>query len=150
LACRMKKIVINFAWLFVGLAAALYAGHPMPINNQETPRWEETHFFGLGLTHALAYSPDGRKLVVATIAGAQVWDVTTWQMDNQLIGHQDWVRSVSWSPDQTQIVTASDDRTLRIWDAGTGQLLATWMAHKEAIYAVAWSPDGTKLASGSG
>jgi WD40 repeat protein len=35
-------------------------------------------------------------------------------------GHKDLVLSVAWSPDSTQIASASKDGTLQIWDALTG------------------------------
>ena len=38
-----------------------------------------------------------------------------------LEGHTDWVSSVAFSPDGKQIVSGSDDRTVRRWDAATGQ-----------------------------
>ncbi|MEQ8535924.1 MAG: hypothetical protein RIB93_00425 [Coleofasciculus sp. D1-CHI-01] len=38
---------------------------------------------------------------------------------NQLRGHEDWVRSVTFSPDGAQIASASDDGTVRLWRVET-------------------------------
>ena len=38
-----------------------------------------------------------------------------------LIGHGDRVRTATYSPDGTRIVTASDDHTARVWEAQTGE-----------------------------
>jgi WD40 repeat protein len=32
--------------------------------------------------------------------------------------HSDYIRSVAFSPDGTQIVSGSDDRTIKVWDSG--------------------------------
>ena len=37
-----------------------------------------------------------------------------------LRGHDDWVRSVAFSPDGSKIVSRSSDKTIRVWDASAG------------------------------
>jgi len=68
----------------------------------------------------------------------------------KLSGHTRDVNSVSWSPSGTQIVSGSNDDTLRIWDVASGTELKTLSGHEDTIYSVSWSPDGTQIASSSG
>ena len=56
--------------------------------------------------------------------------------------HTDSVTSAAYSPDGTQIVTASDDQTARIWDAATGQEVRTLSGHTDRVNSAAYSPDG--------
>jgi len=63
-----------------------------------------------------------------------------------LEGHTDWVNSVAFSPDGKQIVSGSNDRTVRRWDAATGQqLLPALEGHIAPVYSVAFSPNGKQI-----
>jgi WD40 repeat protein len=55
-----------------------------------------------------------------------------------------WVRSVTFSPDGTQILSASGDGTVQIWDIATQTVVSR--VQLAPIGAAAWSPDGTMLA----
>jgi WD40 repeat protein/tRNA A-37 threonylcarbamoyl transferase component Bud32 len=66
-----------------------------------------------------------------------------------LKGHSDYVRSVSFSPDGRQIVSGSEDETLKVWDAETGQEMLTLKGHSGYVIGVAFSPDGRRIVSGS-
>ena len=61
-------------------------------------------------------------------------------------GHLQGVRSLSWSPDGTHIVSASQERTVHIWNAMTGSTINIYNDQSTAIHCVAWSPDGTRIA----
>src|SRR5205823_187272 len=65
-----------------------------------------------------------------------------------LRGHTDEVNWVSYSPDGTRLVTASDDRTVRLWDAADGRLRRTLTGHTEPAVAALFTPDGRWIISG--
>jgi serine/threonine protein kinase len=66
-----------------------------------------------------------------------------------LQGHSNTVKSVSFSPDGSRIVSGSWDTTVRVWGAETGQLAFTLKGHSDSVNSVAFSPDGKRIASGS-
>ena len=67
----------------------------------------------------------------------------------QLQGHTDQVNSVAFSPDGNQIVSGSDDRSVRVWDAKTGEQLMELQGHINRVISVAFSPKGNQIVSGS-
>jgi eukaryotic-like serine/threonine-protein kinase len=62
-------------------------------------------------------------------------------------GHLAHVRSLSWSPDGRQIVSASNDQTVHVWDASTGNNLHLFKDESDAVRVVAWSFDGSSIAT---
>ncbi|KIJ11526.1 hypothetical protein PAXINDRAFT_15629 [Paxillus involutus ATCC 200175] len=58
------------------------------------------------------------------------------------------VWSLVWSPDN-QLISASNDMTIKYWDTSNGSLLATGPGHTGSVIALAISSDGKLLASAS-
>ena len=99
---------------------------------------------------AVAYSPDGTRLAVASSIGIWLYDVDTGAEVALFTGHTGWVYSVSFSPDGITLASGSRDNTVRLWDVASRQQKAVlehpWLA---SVHSVSFSPDGTTLASGS-
>ena len=66
-----------------------------------------------------------------------------------LVGHDNWIHSLAFAPDGTQLASGSWDSTVKLWDVASGRVLQTLTGHTQRIYLVAWSPDGHTLASAS-
>ena len=60
------------------------------------------------------------------------------------------IYSVAYSPDNSILVTGSEDATARIWNSRDGRLLHILKGHNNVIEAVAFSPSGEHIATGSG
>ncbi len=95
-------------------------------------------------------SPDGKRIATIDDRKATVWQIDGGKQLAVLSGHEDEIRDVSFSPDGTRLVTASEDKTARIWDAVTGKLLMTLRGqHGDMLTAASFSPDGHRVVTAS-
>jgi WD40 repeat protein/serine/threonine protein kinase len=72
--------------------------------------------------------------------------------DSQLMaitGHSARVRSIQFSPDGTQLITAAFDNTARVWDAQTGQQQLVIEGHQAAVVSAYYSPNGRLILTAS-
>jgi serine/threonine protein kinase len=65
-------------------------------------------------------------------------------------GHATSVSAVAWSPDGSQLISASVDKTVQIWSTVSGKQLLTYSGHIDSVNTVAWSPNGSRIASAAG
>jgi WD40 repeat protein len=63
--------------------------------------------------------------------------------------YDNWVSSVSWSPNGQLLATAYLEPVVEIWDPETEQQMLTLRGHDSTIWCVAWRPDGRRLATSS-
>jgi WD40 repeat protein len=66
-----------------------------------------------------------------------------------LYSHKGRVTSAHFSPDGSQVVTASEDNTARLWDVASGQELAVLRGHETGVYSAHFSPDGSQVVTAS-
>ena len=66
------------------------------------------------------------------------------------IGHTDGITCTSYSPNGRQIISGSNDNTIRVWDAETGVVIGEPIkGHTDIVTSVAYSPNGRHIISGS-
>ncbi len=106
--------------------------------------------------HATAFSPDGRLLACgygrhqadrSVLGHVEIREVTGGGVVTDLLGHRNFVHSLAFNSDGSQLLTGGWDGELRTWDVATGRQLTQTSAHETPILAVAFSPDGRSLAS---
>ena len=97
----------------------------------------------------IAFSPDGRRLALATSMGVWLYDAETFDELALLTGHKEEVNTVAFSPDGTKLASGSGFHLpgmLKLWDVETGRNIATLQVQEGSVNSVAFSPDDTKLA----
>ena len=97
---------------------------------------------------ALAYSPDGAQLAVASGIGIWLYDVRTGTEVTLFKGGS--VNSVAFSTDGALLASGAGDNTVKLWDVATNTNIASLEGHTDGVWAVAFSHDGKMLASGAG
>ena len=92
-----------------------------------------------------------------TYATAETNDkINLWHKDSEnkqklihtLLGHDNAITQIKYSPDGKLIASASWDRTIRLWNAETGELINTVGGYKDGINSIAFTPDNQTLISG--
>jgi len=107
-------------------------------------------------------SADGRLLVTTAWLKDRPWDLFGWSSKHQTnawvwdvqtaelvtkVTHDSGVFWSEFSPDGKQIVTVSDDWTVRVWDSRTGRNV-TEFAHDKRFESAHFSPDGKQIVTG--
>jgi hypothetical protein len=142
------------------------AGNPAQEHGKNLPRRRVGHE---GEVQSLAFSPDGKYLVVGARSGrsAAVWDLTTGKLRFELpsreaegkteeLSYHIGPVTVAWSPDGAMIATGcggylsekEGPGRILLWDAKSGKFIREVRAHRFRVLAVAFSPDGKQLVSG--
>jgi WD40 repeat protein len=73
--------------------------------------------------------------------------VTLIRATRMLVGHDDGVHRVAFSPDSSLLLTASHDGTARLWRVGSGEQVHQFVAHDSAVQDACFSPDGGRVAT---
>ena len=109
--------------------------------------------------YAVKVLPDGQRVISASgDCTLKLWNLSTGENLNTLIGHQGRVLTVAVLPDGWRAISgsgskdpekSSKDYTLRLWDLDTGTIIRIMEGHTDEVFAVAVLPDGRRAISGA-
>jgi len=106
-----------------------------------------------GYVADMSWNRDGTKLAIgmfytAESSAVQILDVSTGQVLVSLEDPTDLVYAVQWSPDNTLIMGASLDQTVRLWNVVTEEAIEV-IQTGNAVFSADFTPFGGRLAFGA-
>ncbi|NTV99730.1 MAG: hypothetical protein HGA19_00315 [Oscillochloris sp.] len=121
----------------------------LAVEPQQLPESEEH-----GPIYALAFRPKHPGQIIAGGFDAQLW---MWDLNGEdrkprsfTEKHSDWIISLAFSPNGSQLASASNDDTVRIWNPEQPTAIPEILrGHSADVVSVAFSHDGRWVASGS-
>ncbi len=103
---------------------------------------------GLGISRII-FSPDGKRIAAGAFDEVKVFDVVTGSPVAKLKHEKGINKSFVFSPDGSQLLTTSWDKTAVVWDIGSETKVASFVHEDKVTYAV-FSPSGENIVSVSG
>ncbi|OWM73263.1 hypothetical protein CDL15_Pgr001377 [Punica granatum] len=101
----------------------------------------------------LQFSHNGKYLASSsTDRTAIIWEVDPHgelSLKHKLCGHQKPVSSVSWSPDDSQLLTCGVEENVRRWDVSSGKCLSVYEKAGNGFVSCRWFPDGKWMCFGA-
>ena len=108
--------------------------------------------------NVVAVSPDGHQIITGSDdTTIKVWDLESGQLlrtlesQRRLLhsfeGHSGGVISIALTSNGQQVVSGSNDKTIKVWNLKNGNLIHTLEGHIFPIKAVVITPDGGKIIS---
>jgi WD40 repeat protein len=101
---------------------------------------------------AIAFSPDGRRIVAGLPNGAvKVWDTANAKFLDAppSVVHNRRIICCAFSPDGARFITGSVGATTRVWNANSGEPGPAVLSHQDSIECAAFSADSRYVATGS-
>jgi WD40 repeat protein len=131
-------------------------------------RWIARKFAGHpGQVSAVAYSPDGKKLLTCSLSSVRLYDVSSGRAEREFKGHTKTVNSIAYSPDGRYVLSGAGaleyknnqplvakgkyvytDCTVRLWQADNGKELFNIKDQELPVLSVTFRPDGRRIAYG--
>ncbi|TFK33184.1 hypothetical protein BDQ12DRAFT_738942, partial [Crucibulum laeve] len=117
--------------------------------SEDDPRLVRTLEAYTDTVHAVAYSPDGRHVLLGFDDDTtRIWDATTGEIVMRSLINEDGVNCAAYSPDGTRIASGCP-RSIRIWDPNTGELVLQIPRYSLlSLCCIVYSPDGNRIAAG--
>ncbi len=100
-------------------------------------------------TLSVAFSPNGREVLIAVSKTAQMWDAARGKVVRRFEGHAYWVTSVGFSRDGRYLLSGSVSTGSHLWDPDSGKEVRRFGEANAWFVSAAFSADGLYVLTGS-
>lgn len=130
------------------VATGSASGDVVVVDARSGNRVAAFHTFGIV---TLAFSHSGTLIAVSTTGGTvELWNIESGARVAEYIGHTEPTQSLAFSADDSTLVSAGTDRTMKFWNTRSEVTASDVLeGHRDSVYSLAFSPDGAMLASAS-
>src|SRR5260221_7616860 len=129
--------------------AAITLPELVPITSASASQVTEQARLGQGRLGPLAWSPDGKILIVSSSVGLWRYQADHLELAPQLLGNGIGCGSVAFSPDGTTIASCGNQSAIGLYNASTAAETAELKLADDTICSLAFSPDGSMIAAGT-
>jgi WD40 repeat protein len=98
---------------------------------------------------SLAFTRDGRRLVTASDARVQLWDVQSGALKAAFESPGGRITRAVLSPSEALVAVASSDGKVRLLATDSGMVMQEIAVEDDVVWSVVFSPDGRQLATAS-
>ena len=156
---RVVEPVKDIAWRPDGQALAWIGGEVLELWEQGKQEPDTFHYEEPADTHlhAMAWGPDGQRLVMANFhekakpsrTGLVLWDAQQKAFHRGIDDvNSQYVSQIAWSPAGQRLATAGVRKKIKIWDVESWDEIIRIRGLKGQVAGVSWSPDGKRVVSG--
>jgi WD40 repeat protein len=122
--------------------AAINIPDLLPVDAQNAADMRQVDVLGKGTITNIRWSPDGKRLGIASVTGLWLYDVAQPDSPAQVFAYGHRINDLAFSPDGRLIAGADEDRTVRIWNLSTGAVYAAWRRHSGPVRSIQFSHVG--------
>lgn len=96
---------------------------------------------------AVRFSADGNRMAASTGNIIRIWKTDDWNALLKIVGPEQGVRPIAFTPDGSSLVAGCDDRTVRVYEMPSGREIRKLTGPGDGLNGFAISPDGQKIAT---
>ncbi|KAG0729248.1 Jouberin [Chionoecetes opilio] len=164
LATQAEGVTVDLAQSLESSSPAGCSGSPAPLAHMPGVRWGRKpnqsckigSFVKYCFPHSekgclvVKFSYDGLKIACGNHKEVFIYNVLAGHLEQVLCGHLGLIYDICWSTDDSHILTASADSTVRIWKVGETDThnQSEVLAHPSYVYVARFVPGATHVVSG--
>lgn len=123
------------------------SGIGIPIKVWNIKTWELVKDLPSGISGSyLAIDHSGSRLAVGGDKGeVQVWNLSSFTKEFDLVGHRKNVTGLAFAPDGSRLITTSYDLTMKAWELDSGTCMLTLRNFRLPIFSIYFFKDNKRI-----